>query len=58
MIDIMFAEIEPFLFNLQARKQCFAPGQSIFHLGDPVEVFHFVDAGAIRLALRQSDGSV
>ena len=57
MIAIMFAELEPMLSGLPARELSFATGQSLFHLGDPVQVMHFVETGAVQLARHHADGA-
>jgi CRP-like cAMP-binding protein len=57
MIDVMLTEIERHLHGLRPRKVLLEAGQSLFHLGDPVDVIHFVDAGTIQLTRHQCDGS-
>ncbi len=58
MITVMFGEIDPFLSDLRFRSRAFGPDESVFHLGDPVRVVHFVESGAIQLVRRQKVGAV
>jgi CRP-like cAMP-binding protein len=58
MISIMSPEIERIFSVLRTRALSFGSEQCLFHLGDPVEVIHFVEAGAVQLTRHQRDGSV
>lgn len=56
MIEIMFQDLMPALGNIAHREFIFEAGASIFHLGDPVELVHFVQSGMIHLIRHQRDG--
>ena len=58
MIAVMFAEIDPFLSDLRFHPRTFGPNESVFHLGDPVRVVHFVESGSIQLVRHQKVGAV
>ena len=57
MIAIMSEELGSLLQGLQAREFEFAPGASVFHLGDPIRLVHFVRRGTIYLVRHQDDGA-
>jgi len=57
MIAIMLEELGSLVQGLRGRKCEFAAGASVFHLGDPVRVVHFMRRGTIHLVRRQVDGA-
>jgi CRP-like cAMP-binding protein len=56
MIPIMFADFESQLRELRGHELTFASGQFLFHLGDQVNLMHFIEAGTVHLIRYQSDG--
>ena len=57
MIAIMSKELVSLLQELRGRECEFAAGASVFHLGDPIRLVHFVRRGTIRLVRHQDDGT-
>jgi CRP/FNR family transcriptional regulator, dissimilatory nitrate respiration regulator len=57
MIAIMLADLKLQLHDFQGQELTFAPGQYLFHLGDVVTVFHFIEEGLVHLIRHQTDGS-
>ncbi len=57
MITIMSARLNSLLQGLMGHECEFAAGASVFHLGDPVRVVHFVRRGSIHLVRHQEDGA-
>ncbi|MSP00853.1 MAG: Crp/Fnr family transcriptional regulator [Acetobacteraceae bacterium] len=57
MIVIMLSAMETGLRAMPSRTHVFGPGRHLFHLGDPVEVVHWVQSGMVLLARHQQDGS-
>ena len=57
MIAIMSDELGSLLQGLQGRECEFAAGASVFHLGDPIRLVHFVRRGTIHLVRHQVDGA-
>ena len=57
MIAIMSDELNSLLQGLRGHECEFAAGASVFHLGDPVRVVHFVRRGTIHLVRHQEDGA-
>ncbi len=57
MMEIMSGELDLLHRGLRGRECAFEAGASVFHLGDPVRVMHFVRRGAIHLMRRQEDGA-
>jgi len=58
MIEIMSDQLLHHLRTLRAQKLSLAPGQYLFHLGDPVRLMYFVVTGMLHLTRTQSDGSL
>jgi|SRR5208282_37121 len=57
MIAIMSEELDSLLQGLRGRTCEFQAGASVFHLGDPIRLVHFVRRGTIHLMRHQDDGS-
>ena len=57
MISIMSADLRSQLRDLRGHELSFASGQYLFHLGDQVNVMHFIEESAVQLIRYQSDGS-
>jgi CRP/FNR family transcriptional regulator, dissimilatory nitrate respiration regulator len=57
MIAIMSEDLGSFLQGLRGREREFAAGASVFHLGDPIRLVHFVRRGTIHLVRHQDDGA-
>ena len=57
MIVIMSRELDSLFKGLPGRKCAFDAGSTVFALGDPVKLVHFVREGAINLERRQEDGA-
>ena len=57
MIAIMSEELGSLLQGLRGRECEFAAGASVFHLGDPIRLVHFVRRGTIHLVRHQDDGA-
>ena len=57
MIVIMSQELVSLFNGLPGRKCAFDAGSTVFRLGDPVRLVHFVRQGAIHLVRRQEDGA-
>ena len=57
MIVIMSQELDSLFKGLPGRKCAFDAGSTVFTLGDPVKLVHFVREGAINLERRQEDGA-
>ena len=57
MIAIMSEELGSLLQGLRGRECAFAAGASVFHLGDPIRLVHFVQRGTIHLVRHQDDGA-
>ena len=57
MIAIMSEDLGSLLQGLRGRECEFAVGASVFHLGDPVRLVHFVRRGTIHLVRHQDDGA-
>ena len=53
----MFEELGSLLQELRGRQCEFAVGASVFHLGDPIRLVHFVRRGTIHLVRYQDDGA-
>ena len=53
----MSEELDSILQGLRGRECEFAAGASVFHLGDPIRVVHFVRRGTIYLVRHQDDGA-
>jgi CRP/FNR family transcriptional regulator, dissimilatory nitrate respiration regulator len=57
MIEIMFAELSALLQDLRGNEFIFASGASVFRLGDPIRIVHFVRHGSIHLVRHQEGGA-
>ena len=57
MIQIMLNQLLQHLRPVRAQKLALAPGQYVFHVGDPVRLMYFVVTGTLHLTRTQSDGS-
>ena len=57
MIVIMSEDLGSFLQGLQGRECEFAAGASVFHLGDPIRLVHFVQRGTIYLVRHLDEGA-
>jgi len=57
MIVIMSQELDSLFKGLPGRKCAFGAGSTVFTLGDPVRLVHFVREGAIHLERRQENGA-
>lgn len=57
MIAIMFEELQPILDCVARRELSFAPGQTVFHQGNPVRQVFIVTTGTIQLVRHQASGA-
>jgi CRP-like cAMP-binding protein len=57
MIEIMSEELGSLFQGLRGRACGFEAGASVFHLGDPIRLVHFVRRGTIHLVRHQDDGA-
>jgi CRP-like cAMP-binding protein len=57
MIEIMSTGLADRLRSFPGRDRALAPGQYLFHRGDPVRVLYQVLAGEVRLTRHQTDGA-
>lgn len=58
MIAIMSFALESHLRAAPGYTRSFAQGQFLFHLGDKVNVIHFIEEGAVHLIRHPADGAV
>lgn len=57
MIAIMSPDLSSLFQSMPGHESRFATGVAVFHLGDPIELMHFVCGGIIHLVRHQENGA-